>query len=161
MIVTDTGPLIAFPRIRGLSLLQQVVRELVIPEAVYNELVGTGRDRPGAQEVEHSMWIQRRAVTDLATLALLPAYLHRGEREALVLARELRVRLLIDEQRGRKVAVEWGVEVLGSLGVLAEAKRSGFVERVKPLVDALLAAQYWIEEDLVQPFLQELGEDDA
>jgi predicted nucleic acid-binding protein len=91
MIVTDTGPLIAFSRIRGLPLLQQVVRELVIPEAVYNELVGTGRERPGAQEVEYSTWIQRRAVTDLTTLALLPTYLHRGEQEALVLARELSV----------------------------------------------------------------------
>ncbi len=38
MMVADTGPLIAFARIRHLNLLQQVIGELIIPEAVYDEL---------------------------------------------------------------------------------------------------------------------------
>ena len=42
MIVADAGPIIAFARIGRLALLQQVVGELMVPDAVYEELVVTG-----------------------------------------------------------------------------------------------------------------------
>lgn len=42
MIVADTGPIIAYARIGRLDLLRQVVGELVIPEAVYEELMSQG-----------------------------------------------------------------------------------------------------------------------
>ena len=37
MMVADSGPIIAFARIGRLDLLRQVVGELVIPPAVYDE----------------------------------------------------------------------------------------------------------------------------
>lgn len=101
MIVADTGPIIAFARIGRLDLLHQVVGDLVIPEAVYEDLVIKGKERPGAAEVERSTWIHRQVVTDRAALALLPSSLHLGEREAIVLAQELGAQLLIDERRGK------------------------------------------------------------
>ena len=50
MIVADTGPLIAFTRIERLNLLRQVVEELLIPQAVYEEMTAV-QGRPGAAEV--------------------------------------------------------------------------------------------------------------
>jgi predicted nucleic acid-binding protein len=41
MIVADSGPIIVFARIGRLDLLRQVVGELIIPDAVYEELVGS------------------------------------------------------------------------------------------------------------------------
>jgi predicted nucleic acid-binding protein len=146
MIVADAGPIIGFARIGRLDLLRQVLGEVVIPEAVYEELVGSGRDRPGAADVEQGGWIQRQRVTDRAAVAHLPTVLHAGEREAIVLAQALQAPLLIDEQRGRNVAMARGLVVIGALRVLADAKRRGVIDRAKPLVDALLAAGYWIDE---------------
>ena len=103
-MVADTGPLIAFARIRHLNLLQQVIGELIIPEAVYAE------------------WIQRRTITNQASISNLPSTLHAGERHAILLAQELGLGLLIDERRGRTVAAERGVEIFGSLWILTEAK---------------------------------------
>ena len=140
MMVADTGPLIAFARIRHLNLLQQVIGELIIPEAVYAE------------------WIQRRTITNQASISNLPSTLHAGERHAILLAQELGLGLLIDERRGRTVAAEWGVEIFGSLWILAEAKRQGIIAQTKPLVTAMLAAEYWIDEEILLPFFQELGE---
>ena len=51
MIVADAGPIIAFACIGRLALLQQVVGEFVVPDAVYEELVVKGGDRAGAAEV--------------------------------------------------------------------------------------------------------------
>lgn len=48
MIVADSGPIIVFARIGHLDLLQQVVSELVIPDAVYEDLVIKGKGRAGA-----------------------------------------------------------------------------------------------------------------
>lgn len=160
MIVADAGPIIAFARIGRLDLLRQVVGELVIPEAVYEDLVLKGKERPGAAEVERGEWISRKAVTDQVALAQLPQGLHPGEREAILLAQELGAQLLIDEKRGRQLAADRGLEFFGSLRILSEAKRLGLIARAKPLVAALLAAEYWIDEQLIPPLLQEIGEAD-
>jgi uncharacterized protein len=159
MIVADTGPIIAFARLGRLGLLSDVVGVLIIPDAVYEELVGQGQGRPGASEVAQGTWIQRRTVTESARVAQLPPVLHRGEREAIILAEELQAQLLIDEQRGREVATARGLAVLGSLRILGEAKRCGFIAAVRPLIEDLLASGYWIHEARVlQAFLQEMGE---
>ena len=162
MIVADTGPLIAFARLGQLDLLHQVVESLVIPDAVYAELVGRGHDRPGAAEVEHGGWMHRRAVTDRDAVANLPRVLHAGEREAIVLAQEINAQLLIDEQRGRDIALARGCAVIGILRIFAEAKYRGLIPAVRPLVEALLAIGYWIDEErVIRPFLQEMGEEQS
>jgi len=130
MMVVDTGPVIAFARLGRLDLLRQVVEAFVIPDAVYEELVGRGKDRPGATEVEHGGWIHLMTVTDREAVAQLPRVLHAGEREAIVLAQEINAQLLIDEQRGRAIAIARGLVVVGILRILAEAKQRGLIPAV-------------------------------
>jgi uncharacterized protein len=161
MIVADAGPIIALARLERLDLLRQVVESLVIPDAVYEELVGRGHNRPGAAEVAQAGWMHRRTVTDRDAVAHLPHVLHAGEREAIVLAHELHAQLLIDEQRGREIAVAQGLEIVGILHLFADAKRRGLIPAVRPLVEALLAIGYWLDEErVIRPFLQEMGEAD-
>jgi hypothetical protein len=106
------GPLIAYARIERLDLLRQVVGELLIPEAVYEEMTRVRR-RPGAADVERGDWIRQRVVRSQAAIATLPPTLHGGERQAIVLAEELEARLLIDERRGRALAA--GRELITSM----------------------------------------------
>lgn len=74
---------------------------------------------------------------------------------------ELNAQLCIDEQRGRAIAIAQGLEVVGILRILAEAKQRGLITNVRPIVDELLASGYWIhEEDVIQPFLREMGEEE-
>ncbi len=160
MIVADTGPIIAFARLDRLNLLRQVVESLVIPDAVYEELVGRGRQRPGATEVIQGAWIHRRTVTDTDAVTQLPHVLHAGEREAIILADELHAQLLIDEHRGRETAIARGLAVVGILHIFAEAKQRGLIPAVRPLVEALLAIGYWFDEErVIRPFLHEMGEE--
>jgi predicted nucleic acid-binding protein len=159
MIVADTGPIIAFARLGQLDLLRQTVESLVIPDAVYEELVGRGHDRPGAEAVAQGEWILRRTVTDQEAVAQLPRVLHAGEREAIVLAHELQAQLLIDEQRGREIAMAQGLEVVGILRIFADAKQRGLIPETRPLVAALLAIGYWMDEEgVIRPFLEAMEE---
>jgi uncharacterized protein len=162
MIVADSGPMIAFARLGRLDLLRQVVEALIIPDAVYEELVGRGTARPGAQEVMQGEWIHRRTVTDRDAVTQLPRVLHAGEREAIVLARELQAQLFIDEQRGRDIARAQDLEVVGILRIFADAKQRGLIPAVRPLVTELLAIGYWMDEErVIRPFLEEMGETEA
>ncbi|MSQ01344.1 MAG: DUF3368 domain-containing protein [Myxococcales bacterium] len=48
--------------------------------------------------------------------------------------------------------------VIGTLGVLAGAKRSGAIDRVAPVVQALRVDGFWLSESLVIAFLSPVGE---
>ena len=85
-----------------------------------------------------------------------------GEREAILLAEELNIPLLIDEHRGRDIALARGLEVVGSLRILGDAKTRGLIPAVRPLVDELLNLSYWLDEEtIVRPFLRDMGEDNV
>jgi predicted nucleic acid-binding protein len=67
--------------------------------------------------------------------------------------------LLVDERRGRRIAVTAGLVVTGLLGVVARAKRAGLIDRGKPLIDDLIEiARFWIGPELYAEVLAELGE---
>ena len=83
MIVADTGPLIVFARIGRLALLQQVVETVIIPDAVYDELITRGRGRPGAQALSQSAWIEHESIGDPGATQHFPNILEQGEREAI------------------------------------------------------------------------------
>jgi predicted nucleic acid-binding protein len=159
MIIADAGSIIAFARIGRLALLQQVVGELVVPDAVYEELVVKGGDRPGAEEVRRGGGIQRHTVRHRQALTQLPRSLAQGECEAILLAEEESAPLLVDERRAREAAAQRGIEVVGSLWVLKEAKQRGMILAVRPIIEELLAIGYWFHPDrVIRPFLEEMGE---
>lgn len=154
MIVADAGPIIAYARLGRLELLRQVTGDLVLPEAVYDELVVQGRGKPGAAEVAQSRWMRRASIRDRDAVARFPPVLGAGEREAIVLAAEHGATLLTDDLRARAVAEARGIEVVGVLWVLGEAKRRGLVPAVRLIVDELRAIDYRLHpERVLRPFL--------
>src|SRR6266851_1372576 len=134
MIVSDAGPIIIFVRIGRLSLLRDVAASLLIPDAVYDEFVVKKGGMPGAAEVAQAPWIQRMPVTNRSIISVLPGVLHEGEREAIALAKERAAQLLIDEIRARRAAREPGIEVIGTLRILSEAKQLGHIDLVRPII---------------------------
>ncbi len=61
----------------------------------------------------------------------IPNTVDSGEAEAIALALELNMILLIDEKRGRIVAKQKAVDIIGTAGILLLAKRKGIARRVK------------------------------
>lgn len=154
MIVADTGPIIAFARIRRLDILRSVASEVAIPPAVYRELISAGPGRPDYEAIEDSPWIRQHEVSRL----LIAPTLHDGEREAIALALELGLPVLMDEQRGRRLAMRHHIVVIGSLGMLAMAKQQGIIPEVRPIIEELLASGYWISREIIDNFSQLVGE---
>lgn len=61
-VVADAGPIISFARIGRLDLLRKIVVELIIPPAVYKELVVKGKSLAGAEEIAGASWIKRQTL---------------------------------------------------------------------------------------------------
>jgi uncharacterized protein len=157
-MVVDSGPILSFARANQLELLRQIVGELIIPDTVYEDIVGRGAGKPGAQDVQQSSWIRRLSVQDRALIDQLPPKLHLGEREAIALAKEQVAILLVDEREARREGVHQGITVMGSLAVLQEAKARGMLPQVKLILAELMAAGMYISESLHEAFLRQLDE---
>ena len=141
-----------------MDVLNAVVEELLIPEAVYDDIVIAGQGKAGAREVANAVWIRRARVTDVSSAGRLSSRLHAGERQAIVLARELKLPLLVDEREARKVAGLLGIPFLGSLRILHEAKHIGVITEIKPLVRELTSAGMYISDAVLPNFFHEVGE---
>jgi predicted nucleic acid-binding protein len=113
-VVVDASPLIALARIERLELLQKMFGGVVVPSAVWREVVAAGSDKTGASQVATADWICRQDVVDQSAVEHLRRDLGAGEAEAIVLAHELPADLLImDEHLGRVTARDFGVHTVG------------------------------------------------
>ena len=127
-VISNSSVLIALSSISRLQLLEQRFPEgVIVPDAVWREVVETGHGRPGARKVADAEWIKRRQVQNQAVLKALPATLDQGEAEVIALGLEIAADLLLlDEKSARSVAVRLQYPVLGTIGLLIWGKKMGF-----------------------------------
>lgn len=160
VIVSNTSPLIGLGAIGRLNLLQNIYGEIIIPQAVYDEVTALGSSDASAVAVQTFPWIKTIQTTNLALVAELQKKLDLGESEAIALAIELSADLLvIDDESGRKIARNLSIKLIGAIGILIQAKRLGLIPDVKSLMDDLInQAGYWIDKQLYNYVLQQVGE---
>lgn len=156
-VVTNAGPLIALARIGRLDLLPALYGQVVIPPAVYRE-VTQDAGLPGYQDLIEATWLKVREVHDQAGVQRLLFWLDPGENEAILLAQEAGLTLLIDERRGRTIAQALGLDKTGTVGVLLAAKAEGQISAITPLLHALLAAGVRLSPRLYQEVQRLAGE---
>lgn len=114
--VCDTGPLIHLAEIDALELLE-TIDELLVPETVYEELTAGGIPT-GFDSIETT-----RVTAD--TTAITDHQLDPGETAALAVAAAKDAILLTDDLTARDAATVIGVEVHGSLGIIARGYTTG------------------------------------
>ncbi len=126
IVVADAGPLHYLILLDRPELLKTLFGEVVIPEAVRDELMHPRAPAEVREWVDHPpAWA--RVVKAAGVELSLP--LGAGEREAISLALELNADLLLmDDRKGRRIAREKGISVTGTLGVLGVAHNRGLVE---------------------------------
>ena len=145
--VTNSTCLIGLERIGRLDLLPQVFSTVFAPPAV-------------AAEVRSPLsWLRVQAVQNAVAVTTLKTQMDAGEAEAIALAMELGdVLLILDDKKARRVAQQLNLKVIGTVGMLLRGKRQGVIAEIKPLVLALLQADFRISEGIVREALRLSGE---
>jgi hypothetical protein len=159
IVVSDTSPIRALNHLKLLDVLGQLFDRVFIPPAVLSELTHPPA-RFAAVDITQHGFIEVRAPQDRAQVQRLLQLLDSGESEALALALEVHAEaLLIDEATGRSVAVDQGMPVIGTLGILSRAKTRGHIVKVSPLLEKLRSdLDFYISDELRERFLRSAGE---
>jgi predicted nucleic acid-binding protein len=159
IVVSNTSPILNLAAIGRLEILRALFGTVSIPPAVRAEFEEASAGLPESGRAL-PLWIEDAPSPPREVVIPLSAFLHPGEAESIASAAELKAGLLLmDERRGRQMARDMGLTVMGLLGVLAAAKLRGFVPLVKPVLDDLVKrAGFWVSSDLYAAVLAQAGE---
>jgi len=160
IVVADTSVILNLCCVRQEHLLLALFREVSIPEEVRSEFERLSKQQPRFQGLRVPSWLKVMSVDAVPdSIAVMPN-LHAGETAALALAMQLEAQaVLMDESAGRKAAHLLGMQAIGVLGVLMQAKRSGLLSAIKPVLDDLEnQAGFWLAPALAEAALEKLGE---
>ncbi len=79
----------------------------------------------------------------------------------MVLAEELSADwLLLDEPKARLAAQLLGMHFIGTVGLLLLAKQQKYINEVRPLLDALMAQNFHLNQRIYQTILKQAGEEE-
>ena len=142
-VIVNTTPMIMLTDVGQFDLLRKLYGEIIIPRAVLEEI----KSQPAKRLTASSDWIKIGKVANKDDRGLFRARLHAGEVEVMLLAQEQNADLVImDDNAAKKTAKFMGLKVTGSLGVLLRAKREGHIQEIKPIIRAMAADGFYIDE---------------
>jgi predicted nucleic acid-binding protein len=153
--VSNTTPLRYLIAIEQENLLGQLFDRVFIPTAVFDELTESETPETVRRRLlSPPAWLEVRTVRDRVDV-VFPATLHRGEREAILLAEDLYADVvLIDDQIGRSIALSRNLPLSGTLGVLERADVIGFLPSLPKVLAQLKASGFFITDQLLDLLLQ-------
>ena len=160
-VISNASILISLSTIGRLPLLQdRFPNGITAPRAVWREVVLEGGMRPGALEVAKASWIQIQDIASSPMMPLLLAELDEGEAESIALAVEIKADVIfLDERDARRAARSMGLKVLGTVGILIWARRTGRLPELRKELDALQEnGRFRLSSSLVERALREVGE---
>jgi predicted nucleic acid-binding protein len=148
IVISDASPLIALLDIGSEHLLYDLYGEVLITDVVRWEI-----------HQELPSWVKETTEYDQETYRNLIGRLDPGEASAIALTMKYPGSLLIvDERRGRKIARQYGLSIIGVLGIILRAKRENLIPSGRDLLDRLSHHGFFLAEDLRNDLLKLLGE---
>lgn len=126
VVVADTSPVNYLVLIGQIEILPRLYTRIPIPPAVLAELNHPAAPEPVRHWAAHPPgWLEVLTPKSRVNITQLDP----GESEAIALATEMHVEvLLIDERAGRQEAARRGLKIAGTLSVLDEADQAGLVD---------------------------------
>jgi predicted nucleic acid-binding protein len=155
IVVSDTSPINYLLLIDQIDLLPRLFQQIIIPDVVRDEMLAPGAPTVLQQWMASTpSWLTIQAVPVIdETLNALD----RGEQAAITLAQTLPADLLIiDERLGRRIAIDQGIPVIGTLGILDDAASQGLID-LSDAVTQLQQTNFRISRRMIQKLLENTG----
>lgn len=147
-IISDTSCLILLHKIGELNLLNKLFGTIITTPEVASEFL-----------YALPSWIEVKEASDKTFQALVEQSIDKGEASAITLAREFQnCLLIIDDLKGRNYALQLGLQITGTLGIIVDAKLSGKIDSIKPLLLKIRATNFRISDRIEILILKSAGE---
>lgn len=153
IVVADASPLRYLILIEHAHVLPTLYGRVIVPPAVITELNQERTpDLVRMWLANRPIWLEVQAPTEL--LDFPRDVLDTGEREAIALAVEIRAdALLMDDREAREEAPRLGLDVLGTLRVLADAAEHEITD-LAAAFDRLRRTNFRASDELIERLLE-------
>ena len=140
IVIADTSVLIVLSKINRLHILRDIFNSITITPEIHLEF---GEELPD--------WIIIKEINDEKRKRILMLELDKGEASAIALGLENDDSLLlIDERKGRKIASDLGLKIMGTLGVIIKAKELKIIKSLADEFEKLRKVDFWISEKITK-----------
>ena len=149
----DASCLIGLSKVQMETLPLQLYTKVIIPPAVQAEFGGAVEGyivQPPSNRVH------------VQTLRLM---LGAGESEVIALGVELsqggeQVEMVLDDLQARRIALSYGLRIVGTVGLLIRAKQSGYIESVRAILQQMRASGFRCSPELFRRAIELAQEGD-
>jgi predicted nucleic acid-binding protein len=146
IVIADTSCFILLHKINELELLKSLFGQVITTPVIALEF---GEDLPEWVEIREVKNSQFQSTLDLDI----------GEASAITLALESGPSLIIiDDNKGRKVAQKLNLNITGSLGLFLKAKQEGIIPSIKPLLEKVQKTNFRYSLAILTEILKLSGE---
>ena len=154
IVFSNTTPFIALSSIGRLSLLPQLFNNIRVARSVIAECAEGGSIV--VPDLLSLSWIV--PIHDVETIRFpVLLELDRGEKQTIALAmNEPGALVIIDEKIGRNIAEYLGLHVIGTLGILAKARRMQLIESFQSEANAMIEKGIHFNKKLINRIAEEL-----
>lgn len=161
IVISDTTPIISLLKINQLELLHHLFGDVQVPDAVYEELISNVKFQKEAEKILRAEYVKKVVVEDKKSVTLLrrATGLDAGESEAIILSDEIKADLLLmDELKGRQVAKQMGLNIMGTVGILMTAfdEELLLAEEIEQCIDVLRSNGRHISEKLYEQLMEKI-----
>ena len=94
------------------------------------------------------VWLKVEKPVNMALVQSLRLVLDSGEAEAISLANDRGIRVILDDYKARSIAMGMGLKVIGTIGCAIIAKQAGVIPLLRPLLEGLDATGFYLDASL-------------
>lgn len=157
IVISDSTTLISLINIERFELLFKFSETIILTPSVYNEVTV---QKSAKRILDEYISLEKVRILNVANVKKVNELLVRldlGESESIVLAEEQSLPLIIDEKRGKKIALSFGVKAIGLVGILLVYKKKGYLanEEIIQIVQELKEVNFRVSDKLLTLLLEE------
>lgn len=142
-IIVDTSCLVLLEKIEKLDILKKLFGTVIVTPTIEDEY-----------DLVLPEWINIREIKNKEYKKILQTSVDCGEASAIALATETGGLLILDDNKARKLALELGLDYTGTLGVLVDAKQSGYIKSFRKVLERIKKTNFYLSEDLEKALLE-------
>lgn len=167
-VISNTSPVIILAKMGRLRLLKELYGKLVISPFVKIEAIDRGKElgASDAVEIENAIredWVEvaklSKKQSQAAQKLVNEAKIGFGEAEALVLARDRDLLVILDDKEARAIAKSWNLEYTSAVMVLYEAFVKNLISYDELIADLnKLTKIMWITTDVITEIIKRAKE---
>jgi predicted nucleic acid-binding protein len=157
IVISDSTTLISLINIERFEFLFKFSATIIITPSVYNEVTV---QKSAKRILDKYIALSKVVVNQVKNSKKVKELLIRldlGESESIILAEEQNLPLIIDEKKGKKIALSFGLDAIGLIGILLVYKKRGYLsnDEIVEIVEELREVSFRVSDGLLGLLLEE------